>query len=541
LKRLADDVPPSPKPGQPWHSTSMGAAAALLVRRDPYALYVDDPKDIDPLLKGYSRSIFKKLEWPTFKMFCNQFGITHADTCVVFRKFLNYEEVYLLQFQVRTKDVKNHFSLHSKLEKEIAESLVPLMFMKEFPGLERPQPDGEVVSFARFIIMSYLFCTAQIPDLILDFVAMLRRKLSISTHTNLHAYTLEQLMKVMVEDLQPSAAGWILAQSLSQIQKEEEMPLLMIIKLGIKYPILFYIVERFRKHIKRLVFGDKFWAAHTYFKSRIGELDGNATYYGERYKDERTALIETSRSIIADVVTPHKRVKKYRPHERDVSAVMFLDEEGLRRLKDLFGYERSRQLVVDSEIGLDCESKFVENAFGAEEPVPRPPRGVQVFPGGRPLEILELTSDDEDDGHDGDAGDEEGQEADGAGSADAGSDHGHTSALAEIGAEHDGDRETDAPRSVGTPSEPGSPARSWFSWSPAHSRLALTTQPSSADMDHTASAEDHQHPGAHHGRVEVLLDAQQGREFRYDPATGKSAWVFSAVDPGGDVLLETCF
>lgn len=95
----------------------MGGAVALLMYRDPYALFVDDPNDVDPHLKGFSRTIFRKIEWPVFKMFCNQFGITHADTCRVFKRFLQYEEVYLLQFQVRTKDVRKHFALHSTLEK----------------------------------------------------------------------------------------------------------------------------------------------------------------------------------------------------------------------------------------------------------------------------------------------------------------------------------------------------------------------------------------------------------------------------------------
>lgn len=101
----------------------MGIAASLLVRRDPHALFIDNPKEVDPLLKGYARSMFRKMEWPTLKMFCNTYGISHADTCLIFKRFLMYEEVYLLQFKVRTKDVKNHFALHSKLEKVCLNSI----------------------------------------------------------------------------------------------------------------------------------------------------------------------------------------------------------------------------------------------------------------------------------------------------------------------------------------------------------------------------------------------------------------------------------
>ena len=283
------------------------------------------------------------------------------------------------------------------------------MFMKDFPGLEPAPPEGDLVSFARFTIMSYLFCTEQIPDLIHDFIVMLRRRRTMSVNAKIHTYSLDQLMRVMVEDLQPSAASWILIQSLGRMDKEDELTLLGVVKLGIKYPLLFYLVERFRKHIKRLVFGDKFWTARTYLKSRISELDGNASYYGDRFKDERTALIETSRSIIADVVTPHKQPRQYRLTEREVSNVMYLDEEGLQRLKNIFGYERSRQLIVDSEVGLDGESVFVEGAFGVGGPVRRPELGVKVFPGGRPVEVLEVESESESEREGGDREDEEKQ------------------------------------------------------------------------------------------------------------------------------------
>jgi hypothetical protein len=95
----------------------MGAAATLLSYRDPNVVFIDDPKDVSPLLKGFAKSLFRKMEWPTLKIFCNTYGITHGDTCVVFKRFLQYEEVYLLQFKVRTKDVRNHFNMHSRLEK----------------------------------------------------------------------------------------------------------------------------------------------------------------------------------------------------------------------------------------------------------------------------------------------------------------------------------------------------------------------------------------------------------------------------------------
>lgn len=437
--------------------------------------------------------------------------------------------------------------------------MVPLIFMKEFAGLEPAPPEGDVVSFARFIITSYMFGASQIPDLIHDFIATLRQKTSMSVTAKLHAYSVDQLMKVMVEDLQPSAAAWILTHSLGQLSKGDELPLLSIVKLGVKYPILFYVVERFRKHVKRLVFGDRFWAARTYLKCKISEMEGNASYYGERFRDERTALVETSRSIIADVVTSHKRHNAYRLTEREVSSVMYLDEEGLQRLKDMFGYERSRQLIVDSEIGLDCESKFVESAFGAEGPVARPPRGLAVFPGGHPREILEIESEEEDE--DVEVG-EEGEGADGYGEADlaygeddAGASRPQTvdkqdeRASVQEGSVQDGSvqegsvgmaprssssvRASPIPRRSGTASPPRGTAGSHSSW---HGSTEGDRRAHSPDG---RSSPTHAH-ASHAGKVETILDPQMGREFRFDPETGKSSWVYRVVDQDGDVLLEAC-
>lgn len=94
----------------------MGAAAALLVIHDPNVVFVDDIRPKDPRIKGFSKQLFKRLEWPTLKFFCNTYEIKHEDMCTLFKRFLQYEEVYLLQFKVRIKDVRHHYTLHSKLE-----------------------------------------------------------------------------------------------------------------------------------------------------------------------------------------------------------------------------------------------------------------------------------------------------------------------------------------------------------------------------------------------------------------------------------------
>ena len=72
--------------------------------------------------------------------------------------------------------------------------------MKEFPGLDSvSSSSGEVVSFARFIIMSYIFCAEQNPDLIFNFITILKRKLIINTNIRLQIYNVNLLLKLMLE------------------------------------------------------------------------------------------------------------------------------------------------------------------------------------------------------------------------------------------------------------------------------------------------------------------------------------------------------
>ena len=91
--------------------------------------------------------------------------------------------------------------------------------MKEFPGLDSvSSSSGEVVSFARFIIMSYIFCAEQIPDLIFNFITILKRKLIINTNIRLQIYNVNLLLKLMLEDIsQECIASKILLNSLNNI------------------------------------------------------------------------------------------------------------------------------------------------------------------------------------------------------------------------------------------------------------------------------------------------------------------------------------
>lgn len=439
------------------------------------------------------------------------------------------------------------------------------MFMKEFAGLDPAPAPCDVVSLARFTIMSYLFCAEQMPDAIFGFITMLKQKLTMTFEANIHTYSLDMLLKVMLEDLRPSAAGSILLESIERLGKEAELSLTTVVKLGIKYPILFYVFERFRKHVRRIMFGDKFWKNRPQLKLRMEEVQGSSAYFNHRFKDEATAVLETSRSIISDVVSVKKRSNIYRLTDKQAPEVPYLEEMGLQKLKDIFGYEKSRQLAVDSEITMECESSFVERAFGQNGPFQHPLRGVKVFPGGAPKGILDMPerdsdSDDEDRSEDKEQDAGRGQEAENG--VDAGDQ--------EFGVpeERFGEPQTDdaeageelpvAPLTPGgymtsPPDTPFTPGRtpqlspmvssmfrmSTFMSVPSFASFPRSwgTRPATAEL----AQEEPEPPAARDGtHVETVLDSQQGREFRFDPETGKSAWVRSVVDRDGDLVLQYC-
>lgn len=441
---------------------------------------------------------------------------------------------------------------------EIADGVIPLMFMKEFAGLDPAPAPCDVVSLARFTIMSYLFCAEQMPDAIFGFITMLKQKLTMTFEANLHTYSLDMLLKVMVEDLRPSAAGSILLLSIERLGKEAELSLTTVVKLSIKYPILFYVFERFRKHVRRIMFGDKFWKDRPQLKLRMEDVQGSSAYFNHRFRDEATAVLETSRSIISDVVSVKKRSNVYRLTDKQAPEVPYLEEVGLQKLKDIFGYEKSRQLAVDSQITMECESSFVEHAFGQDGPVQHPLRGVKVFPGGAPKGILDIPhQDSESDDEDRSGDDEQGE---GVGEADGRDSGAPTEGFGEPQTEEEEEVENlpAAPHTPGgymtsPPDTPYTPGRtpqlspmvssimrmSTFISVPSFASFPLSwgTRPATAELVQEEPEPLPAHSGTH---IETILDSQQGREFRFDPETGKSAWVRSVVDGDGDLLLEYC-
>ena len=60
----------------------------------------------------------------------------------------------------------------------VADVFVPFIYLRPFPGLEEPT-SSEEVTFARFVIMSYLFCGSSMVDLTHLFSSLLRQKMAL--------------------------------------------------------------------------------------------------------------------------------------------------------------------------------------------------------------------------------------------------------------------------------------------------------------------------------------------------------------------------
>ncbi len=144
----------------------------------------------------------------------------------------------------------------------------------------------------------------------------------------------------------------------ANIKNDTEISAESIIKLGLKYPVLFFPLLRFRNHMRlvllpshfthslnyslthsfrRLIFGDKFWANQKLIKPRteFQKNDIDPLLYIDGTVDEDAAVVCTARSIITDYakgnMTSIKLVEEY-PQQ-----VTYVDTELSVKMKTLLG------------------------------------------------------------------------------------------------------------------------------------------------------------------------------------------------------------
>lgn len=147
--------------------------------------------------------------------------------------------------------------------------------------------------------------------------------------------------------------------------EEDKILIETIIRLGCKYPLMFYPLHAFiRKRLRRVFFMSKCPAC----ESRLEVLFDSSKF--DRLRDREECVAETAVTIISDVVQlgtfrdrspPRFVLNTQRPPRVDV-----VDESVWVRLKQSFGYRTARALVAESR--LPCSRPFFpsdEDLFAA--------------------------------------------------------------------------------------------------------------------------------------------------------------------------------
>jgi hypothetical protein len=327
----------------------------------------DDEKEIRRSV-GFSPDMFLGTEFTALKLFCNKKGVHQRHLNAVFKRYLDNEHLHVRQFRVRTLDTKDSFSDKSKLIQEIAEIFIPTIFMKEYRGLQEGH-SMEEVTFPRFMIMSYLFCMQPMPDLIFDFISILRQRFDLKLTAVIFAHNLEQIAEVLAEEIKPSATKKYFFHLLKSTKKESEVSVEEILQMGIKYPILFYQLKRFRKHFRRLVLGDKFWAGRKLLKSKFADDMDLPKGYDADFANEKLATRATCRILLRDVLWHVENDYDIELTATFYSPLTEIDDDDCYVLKTTLGYQLARSLILESELPYPTEGhEFLNKSFIYEGP-----------------------------------------------------------------------------------------------------------------------------------------------------------------------------
>eukprot|EP01036_Dinobryon_divergens_P027637 gene27637-36443_t len=230
---------------------------------------------------------------------------------------------------------------HSKLNQELADIFFPAIFMQDVNGLADAY-SSEEVSYTRFVITMFLFCE----------------------------------MLTLLTEINDSFASKVLLRAVQQQPKEKEVSLGSIVKFGVKYPVLFYALERFKKMCRRFVFGDKFWSTKKYLKLKVKEALHIQTDVKTSYQNMESAVSFTAASAITDAINGYPQNKSdgcfqltdilYTPQDQ----VTYISEDDAIILKDVFGYKDAKRLVAESGIPFEAPGLQFLSGFesgGGEE------------------------------------------------------------------------------------------------------------------------------------------------------------------------------
>jgi len=386
----------------------MGACTSKKKKKDLDVYFVNETIEEMARSVGFSKALFKHKEWDALKSFCQKRDVHTYHLNDLFNRYLSLErnpEAFIREFRVKTSDTKVPFLKQSRLFQELADLYMPLIYMRDYKGLDKPH-SMEEVSFARFSIMAYIFCAQPPADLIFDCLVLMRNRMKLSLKYTMYTYNVLQIVLILTEEMQPSETLKYLLKYIN-LKNDNEISMQEIVNIGLRYPILFYSLFRFRHHYKRLVFGDKFWADRKMLKARVALDSGlqNNKQLHHGFDNLDIAKRDSARAIIADINALiemdeiMEQQKRDRALEEDQDQEI-KEDEGVGQftkrilerlalsgtvhppikklpnslctnLKSIFGYQFARNIILESELPYDqYEQSFLNLPLDAgTEPI----------------------------------------------------------------------------------------------------------------------------------------------------------------------------
>lgn len=309
----------------------------------------------------------REKDWSALKDFAVYHNVLQTDLNIVFHRYLMDDEVYLRDFRVKTNDVKSYMKQQSPLVREMIDLLIPFIYMRPVKHLVSSSSAQEVV-FARFVILSFNFCNQSLSDCIHDLFCVLRQNMNLKLSAVMYTFNLFQLLKVVCSELKFSASKeYVLSHC--NLDNGTEISFLDIIKLAQKYPVMFFSLEKLRRHIRRFLFGDTFWKDRNHFPVSLDDTqpkfripkDCKKPRKGSNRQPpvhgytEEMAVRDTSRAIIQDIAEyPFDKVVGKiglsLPHDnpQDHNPLTFIDAALATKLAVFVGYKWAKLLIKES-------------------------------------------------------------------------------------------------------------------------------------------------------------------------------------------------
>lgn len=355
---------------------------SVLYRRNKTAtVYISDDIDERKANKPLPKIIFDDKELQTLKQFCLEKSIHQNYVYQFYEQFICNDTSPIPNFRMKAATIKKKFSMYSTLMRDLADIFIPYAFYRNLVGLNLPFTQTQEFSLSRFVIMSYIFGGQHILDTIYDFFAMLMQNNAIALSATILSYNFEQILLVLLDtddrllsnhstinaivDVGYTDVTLRILRPLLNPQNDKSMTIEDILRISIKYPILVYKLKKFHKLFQKHIFGAKFWETqrsdplnNTPLKLRLENFDMADIKYdiSACFESEKNAIRQTARSIINDVAAQSKQqlvITPKQPVHTLAEVTNLLSNEAYYRLKQLFGYKITSELIRESEYSCD--------------------------------------------------------------------------------------------------------------------------------------------------------------------------------------------